>query len=133
MNTTFIILVSPTRTEICIFILSLLLVVSIVGYVSALVYYRSSFMRVIKAIRAEKNELRNRMIGLYHEKKKLTNHIKEKEKEIEQLTANMNILKSLFAGTVHEKDELLIKNMRKEQSGLKKENETIAYTEKRKY
>jgi uncharacterized membrane protein (DUF106 family) len=114
MSTLFILLVQ-TRSEATIAILSLLLVATIVGYATALVYYKSIYIKIIKAIKSEKNELKDHNVNLTADKNKLLISIREKDNEIEHLTMEVNALKTLHMKAVQETGDITFKNMRTEQ------------------
>lgn len=127
MSTTHTFLAAFVRTDASIIVLSTFLVVSVVGYVLALAYFRNLFKKIVKTIRAEKNEMRNHINNLNQQQKKLTVNLNEKEKEIERLTVKINKLKSLSEEAIHEQDELLLENIGNAQPQLKKSNGTLSH------
>jgi peptidoglycan hydrolase CwlO-like protein len=80
-------------------------------------------MKLIKRLRAEKDEMKKHINNLSQEKKKLAVNLGEREKQIEHLTTKINTLKSLYESPVHETDILV----RSSQPGPKKSNETLAH------
>ena len=85
MNT-LLILLAQTKSEATIEILSLLLVAAIIGYVTAWLYYKSIYVKRIKAIESEKHELNNHIVNLNADKSNLNKSLGEKDNEIEHLT-----------------------------------------------
>ena len=61
---TLLILLTQTKSAATIEILLLLLVAAIIGYVTAWLYYKSIYVRRIKAVEAEKDELKNHIVNL---------------------------------------------------------------------
>src|SRR4030042_315552 len=68
---TLIIFLAQTKAEATLEILSLLLVTVIIGYVTAWLYYKSIYVRRIKAIESEKDEMNNQIINLNTDKSNL--------------------------------------------------------------
>ena len=114
MNT-LIILLAQTKSGATIEILSLLLVAAIIGYITAWLYYKSIYVRRIKAIESEKDELNNHIVNLNADKSNLHKSLREKDNEIEHLILEVNALKALHAEAVHETDDMTLKNKRTEQ------------------
>jgi len=117
MNTLSILLVQ-TKIAATIEIVSLLLVAAIIGYVTAWLYYKSIYVRRIKAVESDKHELNNRIVNLDEDIFNLKKSLSEKEIEIEQLTMETKVLvhisqhkhllnyKSFGTATESEKDNL---------------------------
>ena len=114
MNT-FIILLAQTRVEAFIEILSFLVIAAIIGYTTAWFYSKSVYVKKIKAIESEKDELKSQVLDLNAGKIKQHRLIIEKDNEIEHLTLDVNALKALHAEAVRETDSMTLKNMRTEQ------------------
>ena len=115
---TLLILLAQSKSAAAIEILSLLLVAVIIGYITAWLYYKSIYVRRIKAIEAEKNELNK--------------SLREKDNEIEYLSKEVNTLKALQAEAVHETDDMKSKNKRTEQM-LDEKDKALDYIAQRKH
>ena len=85
---TLIILLAQTKGVAIIEILSLLLVAAIIGYITSWLYHKSIYVKNMKAIESEKDELKNQIANLTAENNNL---IKE-----------VHALKALHAETVPE-------------------------------
>jgi len=129
---TLLILLAQTKSVAAIEILSLLLVAVIIGYITAWLYYKSIYVRRIKAIESEKNELNNQIVILNEDKSNLNNSLREKDNEIEYLSKEVNTLKALHAEAVHETDDMKLKNKRTEQM-LHEKDEALDYLAQRKH
>jgi predicted flap endonuclease-1-like 5' DNA nuclease len=107
---TLIILLAQTKSGAAIEILSLLLVAAIIGYVTAWLFYKSVYVRRIKAIESEKDELNNHIVNLNGDISDLQKSLGEKDIEIEHLhiTQRKHFLdyKSFGTATESEKDDL---------------------------
>jgi predicted flap endonuclease-1-like 5' DNA nuclease len=121
MNT-LVILLAQTRSEATIEILSFLLVAAIIGYVTAWLYYKSIYVKKIKVIESEKDEMDKQIVKLNADNNNLNislnekdKSLDEKDKEIEHLILEVKALKALHAEAVHETDDMTIKNKRTEQ------------------
>jgi predicted flap endonuclease-1-like 5' DNA nuclease len=114
MNTLLILLVQ-TKSEATIEILFLLLVASIIGYVTSWLYYKSVYAKKLKAVESEKHELNNRIVNLDEEIFNLKKSLSEKETETEHLLLEVRALKALHAEAVQETDDMRLKNKRNEQ------------------
>ena len=112
---TLIIFLAQTKAEATLEILSLLLVTVIIGYVTAWLYYKSIYVRRIKAIESEKDEMNNQIINLNTDKSNLHKSLREKDNELEHLVMEVNALKALHAEAVQETDDMTLKNKRTEQ------------------
>ena len=123
MNTILILLVQ-TKSEATIEILSFLLVAAIIGYVTAWLYYKSVYVRRIKVIQSEKDELNKEIAKLYEDKSKLNISLNEKDKEIKDLILEIKALKALYKEAVAETDDMALKNKRNEQL-LYEKNEAL--------
>jgi len=129
---TLLILLAQTKSVAAIEILSLLLVAVIIGYITAWLYYKSIYVRRIKAIEAEKNELNNQIVILNEDKSNLNNSLREKDNKIEYLSKEVNTLKALHAKAVHEIDDMKLKNKKTEQM-LDEKDEAFDYLAQRKH
>jgi predicted flap endonuclease-1-like 5' DNA nuclease len=112
---TLIILLAQTKIISSIEILSLLLVAAIIGYVTAWLYYKAIYVRKIKTIEAEKDELKNQIVILKTDKSNLQKNLGEKDNEIQYLNKEVNTLKALHGEAVHKTDDMTLKNVRTEQ------------------
>jgi len=129
---TLIILLAQTKIEATIEILSLLLVAVIIGYITAWLYYKSIYVRKIKAIESAKKELNNRIVNLNTDKSNLHKRLLENSNEMERLTKEVKALKALFAEAVHETDDMILKNKRTEQM-LYEKDEALVHIAQRKH
>ena len=82
---TLIILAVQTKGVAIIVILSLLLGAAIIGYLTAWLYYKSIYVKIIKALESEKDELNNQIAILNTDINNLQKSLLEKDKEIEDL------------------------------------------------
>jgi predicted flap endonuclease-1-like 5' DNA nuclease len=114
MNTLLILLVQ-TRSEATIEILFLLLVAAIIGYVTSWLYYKSVYVKKLKAVESDKHELNNRIVNLDEEVFNLKSSLAENETENEHLNQEVRALKALHTEAVQETDALRLKNKRNEQ------------------
>jgi predicted flap endonuclease-1-like 5' DNA nuclease len=131
MNTLLILLVQ-TKSVATIEIISFLLVAAIIGYVTAWLYYKSVYVRRIKVIESEKDELNKEIAKLYEDKNKLNTELNEKDKEIKNLILEVKALKALHAEAVNETDEMALKNKRNEQL-LYEKDEALVHIAQRKH
>ncbi len=74
-------------------IILLLVVAGIIGYISAWLYYRSVYTKIINALESEKEQLNKQIVKLNEDKSDLKKTIGKKEEEIEKLTLEINKLK----------------------------------------
>jgi len=109
MNTLLIFL-AQTKSGATIEILSLLLVAAIIGYVTAWLFYKSIYVKKIKAIESEKDELNKQIVNLNNDNNNLQKSLHEKDNEIEHLhiAQRKHLLdhKSFGTATEAEKDDL---------------------------
>jgi predicted flap endonuclease-1-like 5' DNA nuclease len=131
MNTLLILLVQ-TKSGATIEIISFLLVAAIIGYVTAWLYYKSVYVRRIKVIESEKDELNKEIAKLYEDKSKLNKDLNEKDKEIKNLILEVKALKALHAEAVNETDDMALKNKRNEQL-LYEKDEALVHIAQRKH
>ena len=82
---TLIIFAVQTKGVAIIVILSLLLGAAIIGYLTAWLYYKSIYVKIIKALESEKDELNNQIAILNTDINNLQKSLLEKDKEIEDL------------------------------------------------
>src|SRR4030042_6820749 len=99
---TLIILLAQTKSEAAIEILSLLVVAAIIGYITAWLYYKSVYIKRIKTIESEKDELNKHIVILNADKSNLQKSLHERKNEIEHLMLEVNALKALHAEAVRE-------------------------------
>ena len=114
MNTLFILL-EQTKGSATIEILSLLLVAAIIGYITAWLFYKSIYVKRIKAITSEKDDLNKQIVILNTDKSNLQKSLREKDNQLEHLAMEVNALKALHTEAVHETDDMTLKNKRTEQ------------------
>jgi predicted flap endonuclease-1-like 5' DNA nuclease len=129
---TLLILLAQTRSEATIEILSLLLVAAIIGYVTAWLFYNSIYEKKIKAIESDKDELHKHILKINTEKNYLHKNLRDKDHEIEHLFIEIKALKALHAESVHETDDMTLKNKRTEQL-LYEKDEALIHIAKRKH
>jgi len=128
---TLIILLAQTKIISSIEILSLLLVAAIIGYVTAWLYYKAIYVRKIKAIEAEKDELKNQIVILKTDKSNLQKNLGEKDNEIQYLNKEVNTLKTLHAEAVHKTDDMTLKNTRTEQMLYEKDEALVLIAQRK--
>ncbi|MGD0341879.1 MAG: hypothetical protein ABSA76_09265 [Bacteroidales bacterium] len=114
MNTLLILLVQ-TKSGATIEILFLLLVAGIIGYITAWLYYKSIYVKRIKAIEKEKGDLDKHIVTLDADNRNLQKSLHEKDYEIKHLILEVKALKALHAESVQETDDMTSKNKRNEQ------------------
>lgn len=114
MNTLLILLVQ-TKSEATVEILFLLLVAAVIGYVTAWLFYKSVYVKSLKAVESEKHELNNRIVNLDEEIFNLKKSYSEKETDTEQLLLEVRALKALHSEAVKETDDMRFRNNRNEQ------------------
>ena len=128
---TLIILLMQTKIIATIEILSLLLVAAIIGYVTAWLYYKSIYIRRIKAIEAEKDELLNHIVILETDKSNLQKSLGEKDNEIQYLYKEVNTLKALHEEAVHKTDEMTLNQARTEQMLFEKDEALVLIAQRK--
>jgi len=128
---TLIIFLTQTKIIATIEILSLLLVAAIIGYVTALLYYKSIYIRRIKAIEAEKDELLNHIVILETDKSNLQKSLGEKDNEIQYLYKEVNTLKALHEEAVHKTDEMTLNQARTEQMLFEKDEALVLIAQRK--
>lgn len=131
MNTLIILLVQ-TKSEATIEILSFLLVAAIIGYITAWLYYKSIYVRRIKVIQSEKEELDKEIAKLYEDKSRLNINLNERDKKIKDLILEVKALKALHKEAVDETDDMALKNKRNEQL-LYEKDEALVHIAQRKH
>jgi predicted flap endonuclease-1-like 5' DNA nuclease len=122
---TLIILLAQTKSEATFEIISLLLVAAIIGYITAWLYYKSIYVRKIKAVVSEKDELNNHIVKLNADNSNLHKSLREKDNELEHLAMEVNALKALHAEAVQETDDMTLKNKRTEQKLYEKDEALV--------
>ena len=128
---TLIIFLAQTKIMATIEILSLLLVAAIIGYITAWLYYNSIYVRRIKAIEAEKDELNKHIINLKTDKSNLEKKLGEKDNEIQYLNKEVNTLKALHAEAVHKTDDMTLKNARTKQMLYEKDEALVLIAQRK--
>jgi predicted flap endonuclease-1-like 5' DNA nuclease len=129
---TLVILLTQTRSEATIEILSFLLVAAIIGYVTAWLYYKSIYVKKIKVIESEKDEMDKQIVKLNADNINLDKSLDEKDKEIEHLILEVKSLEALHAEAVHETDDMTLKNKGTEQK-LYEKDETLVHIAQHKH
>ena len=84
MNT-LLILTVQTKGVAIIVILSLVLGAAIIAYLTAWLYYKSIYVKIIEVIESEKEELNSQIVNLNTEISNLQKSLGEREHEIENL------------------------------------------------
>jgi len=112
-------------------IISLLLVAAIIGYVTAWLYYKAIYVRKIKAIEAEKDEMKNHIAILKTDKSNLQKNLGEKENEIQYLNKEVNTLKAIQAEAVHRTDDMKLKTDRADQKFYEKDEALILIAQRK--
>ena len=82
---TLIILATQTKGTAILVIIILLLVAALISYLTAWLYTRSIYLKIIKVIESEKDELNNQITNLNTEINDLKKTLGEKEDEIKKL------------------------------------------------
>jgi len=88
---TLIILAVQTKGVAIIVILSLLLGAAIIGYLTAWLYYKSIYVKIIKALESEKDELNNQIAILNTDINNLQKSLLEKDNEIKDLKSRLKL------------------------------------------
>lgn len=96
-----IIILAQTKSGATIEILLLLLVAAIIGYVTAWLFYKSVYVRKIKIIETDREELKIKIVNLNADKSNLQKSLAEKEKNIEHLNMEVSALNTLQEEAVH--------------------------------
>jgi predicted flap endonuclease-1-like 5' DNA nuclease len=128
---TLIILLAQTKNEATFEILSLLLVAAIIGYTTAWLYYRSIYLRRIKEIESEKEEMKIRMVSLNADLVHIHKGMEEKDHELEHLLLEVSALKALHAEAVQETDNMTLKNNRTEQLLYEKDEALVLIAQRK--
>jgi peptidoglycan hydrolase CwlO-like protein len=97
--TPLLILLTQSKTGAVIFIVALLLVAAIIGYLTAWFYAKSVYTPIIKGLEAEKADLQKQVAGLKDDVKRLNGKVDELNGTIgkleEQITAREKEIKEL--------------------------------------
>lgn len=131
MNT-LIILLSTTKGEAILEIISLLIVAGIIGYITSWLYYKSIYKMRIKVLNHEIDKLQSEVNDFKEYKKKMDGILLDKNIEKEHLILEIKALKALHAEAVHETDEMSLKNKKNEQL-LYEKDEALLNIAKRKH
>jgi peptidoglycan hydrolase CwlO-like protein len=105
MTLSFIVL-AQSVTGAVIFILALLLVAAIIGYVTAWFYAKSVYTPIIKGLEAEKADLLKQVAGLKEDVSKLNSKVDELNGTINGLNGKINKLEEAAAQKDKEIKEL---------------------------
>lgn len=130
MNPLSILLVQ-TKLGATVEILLFLMVAALIGYVTSWLYYKSIYVKRIKAVESEKTELSNQLTSLYDDKSKLNISLNEKDNEIKHLILEVKALKALHAEAVHETDDMALKNKRNEQLLYEKDEALVLIAQRK--
>jgi predicted flap endonuclease-1-like 5' DNA nuclease len=131
MNT-LTILLAQTKSEAIIEILYLLVVAAIIGFVTSWLYYKSVYMKKIKGIESEKDELKNHIGFINTDRNNQAKGLREKEFDINFLKMEVKALKALHAEAIRETDDLTLKNIRAKQL-LYEKDEALIHIAQRKH
>lgn len=130
MNT-LAILLAQTQSAAAIEIILLLLGAVIIGYVTAWLYYKAIYSKKTAAINSQNEELRSKIEELEADKGSLKRNMQEKEQEMILLKEEFNAFKALHAETVHETDDLKLKNKKSKQLLHEKDKTLMAIAERK--
>jgi predicted flap endonuclease-1-like 5' DNA nuclease len=130
MNTLSVLL-AQTRGEATIIIISLLLVAAIIGYITAWLYEKSVYVKILNAVEADKHELNNRIVNLDGIIVDLNESIRDKDIETNHLLLEIKALKALHTEAVNETDEMKLKNNRNEQLLYEKDEALVNIAQRR--
>lgn len=96
MTQLFIIL-AMSKTGAVVFIIALLLVAAIIGYVTAWFYAKSVYTPIIKQLEAEKADLQKQVAGLKEEVASLNGRINDLNGKIDELKGRISNLEEQVA------------------------------------
>jgi predicted flap endonuclease-1-like 5' DNA nuclease len=95
--------------------ISLLLLVSVViGYVTAMFYYKSIYLKKSQVIESEKTDLKTEVKNLQNTVENTNQDLSDRDVQIGKLQLKVKALKALHAEAVHETDDMKIKNKQTE-------------------
>jgi predicted flap endonuclease-1-like 5' DNA nuclease len=95
-------------------ILLLLLVAVIIGYVTAMLYYKSVYGKQILTAESEKADLKIEIENLQNTLENTNQDLSDRDVQIGKLQLKVKALKALHADAVHEADDMKVKNKRTE-------------------
>ncbi len=90
---TLVIFLAQTKTVAIIEIILLLLVAGVIGYITAWLYYKSVYTKIINKLQSEKEELNKQIGKLNEDNNELKLHLGKKDEEIEKLKSEIEKLK----------------------------------------
>lgn len=90
---TIVIFLAQLKTTAIIAIILLLLISGIIGYVTAWLYYRSVYTKIINKLESEKEDLNKQIGKLNEDNNKLKSSLNKKDEEIENLKSEIDKLK----------------------------------------
>jgi peptidoglycan hydrolase CwlO-like protein len=90
---TLVIFLAQSKTSAIIVIILLLLVAGIIGYVTAWLYYRSVYTKIINKLESEKEDLNKQIGKLNEDNNQLKSSLSKKDEEIENLKSEIDKLK----------------------------------------
>lgn len=131
MNTLSILL-AQSRVEATVEIIVMLLGSAIIGYVTAWLYSKANYEKLIKAVEADKHELNNRIVNLSGEIVDLNKKISDKNAETEHLYLEIKALEALHKAALHDTEDMALKNKRNAQLIFEKD-ESLVHISQRKH
>ena len=96
-----IIILAQTKSGATIVILFLLLVAAIIGYLTAWLFYKSVYVKKIRIIETEREELKTKIVNLNADKSNLQKSLTEKDRNIEHLNREVSAHNALQEEAVH--------------------------------
>jgi predicted flap endonuclease-1-like 5' DNA nuclease len=108
------ILLAITKSGAILEILLLLLVAVIIGYVTAMLYYKSVYGKQILTAESKKADLKIEIENLQNTLDDTNQDLSDKNVQIGKLQLKVKALKALHADAVHEADDMKIKNKQTE-------------------
>jgi predicted flap endonuclease-1-like 5' DNA nuclease len=108
------ILLAITKSGAILEILLLLLVAVIIGYVTAMLYYKSVYGKQILTAESEKADLKTEVKNLQNTVENTNQDLSDRDVQIGKLQLKVKALKALHADAVHEADDMKVKNKRTE-------------------
>jgi len=100
------IILAMTKTGAVIFIIALLLVAAIIGYVTAWFYAKSVYTPIIKGLEAEKADLQKQVAALKDEISKLNGKVNDLNGKINELTGRIGKLEEQLSAREKEIKDL---------------------------
>ena len=126
------ILLTQTQISAIIEILSMLLGASIIGYITAWLYYKSKYNKSINGLKLDIENLYNQNQSLIREKNYQQNNIDDKEKETSILIQEIIAIKELQKETILEKQDLWLENNKTEHQLSENNKDLLQISEQKK-